>query len=125
MNGPDPSDNADSGLFAAPPGPALGRRVVVAGFREAVVLDADGNARRMRLADAAREARGGHPPILCHAQAVARRLGIPPFPALDVLELFAFAHPATFCLPTPAGLAAALDLPRPRGVEEEARSLRR
>ncbi|MPY72129.1 MAG: ATP-dependent DNA helicase [Alphaproteobacteria bacterium] len=89
------------------------------------MLDAQDHARHMTLAEAAREARGGAAPILCHAQAVARRLGIQPFPALDVLELFAFAHPAAFCLPTAVGLATALGLPRPRGAEEEARTLRR
>ena len=44
-------------------------------------------------------------PMLCHAPATARRLDIPPFPALDLLELFAFVHPARFCVPTPGGLA--------------------
>ena len=35
-------------------------------------------------------------PIVCHAGSTARRLGAAPFPALDILELFAFTHPAQF-----------------------------
>jgi ATP-dependent DNA helicase DinG len=51
--------------------------------------------------------------MLCHGRAMARRLGVAPFPALDLLELHAFVRPARFCLPTPRGLAAALGLPVP------------
>jgi len=105
-------------------GPAPARRVVAAGFSEAVILDAHGGAARLRRAQAAGAVRTGGAPILCHAPTVARRLGIPPFPALDLLELFAFVRPATFCLPIPAGLAAALGVPRPTTLEDEARFLR-
>ena len=35
--------------------------------------------------------------------------------AYDILELFAFVHPARFSVPTPAGLAACLDLAPPTG----------
>ncbi len=59
-------------------------------------------------------------PYVCHARATARRLNIQPFAALDVLELFAFVRPATFCLPTPGGLAQALDLALPTTHEDEA-----
>ncbi len=49
------------------------------------------------------------PPILCHSPAVARRLGLQaPRRCYDILELFAFVRPASFCLPTPAGIAGAL-----------------
>lgn len=64
-------------------------------------------------------------PYICHARGVARRLGIRPFEALDVLELFAFVRPAAFCLPTPRGLAQALDLPIPVNHEDEAMLLPR
>jgi ATP-dependent DNA helicase DinG len=43
-------------------------------------------------------------PIVCHARAVARRLDIAGFAALDVPELFGFVRPAQFCVPTPRGL---------------------
>jgi len=104
--------------------PALARRVVAAGLSETVILSPDGDARRLSKSEAARALRGGSAPILCHAPSVARRLGLPSIPALDVLELFAFVRPARFCLPTPAGLAAALGAKRPATLEDEARFLR-
>lgn len=52
-------------------------------------------------------------PIVCHAPLTAQRLGMPALVAFDVLELYAFVHPAKFCVPTPAGLAKALGLETP------------
>ncbi len=63
-------------------------------------------------------------PLICHARAVARRLGVAPFAAYDVLELFAFVRPAQFCLPTPRGLAAACGLDPPGTLEAAAEALR-
>ena len=62
-------------------------------------------------------------PIVCHAPTAARRLRTAPFPALDVLELFAFVHPAKFLLPTPIGIAEALGLTLPNSLESAAASL--
>ena len=45
-----------------------------------------------------------------HAPATAARLGLDSLAARDLLELYAFVRPASFCLPTPRGLAAALDV---------------
>ena len=53
------------------------------------------------------------PVLLCNAPLVATRLGYPDLSGLDLLELFAFVRPARFCVPTPKGLAHALDLPAP------------
>ena len=58
---------------------------------------------------AARRARAT-PPLLVHGRATATRLGVEPFPAFDLLDLFAFVRPARFCLPTPHGLLARLEL---------------
>ena len=58
---------------------------------------------------AARRARAT-PPLLVHGRATAARLGVEPFPALDLLDLFAFVRPARFCLPTPHGLLQAVRL---------------
>jgi ATP-dependent DNA helicase DinG len=91
--------------------------VLVAGFREVLWLDPDGEIEALALA----EARGRverETPMVCHVPAVARRLDIQTFPALDLLELFAFVHPARFCVPTPRGLADALGLPMPRSAPE-------
>jgi ATP-dependent DNA helicase DinG len=49
---------------------------------------------------------------------VARRLGVETIDAMDVLELFAFVRPATFCLPTPRGLAEAVGVPVPRSLDD-------
>ncbi|MFN2100231.1 ATP-dependent DNA helicase [Altererythrobacter sp. MF3-039] len=55
------------------------------------------------------------PVLLLNAPLVANRLGYPDLSGLDLLELFAFIHPAKFCVPTPKGLAHALDLEEPVG----------
>ncbi len=99
--------------------------VLVAGARGALWLTSDGEVAELDHATAAARARAGPPPVVCHAPATARRLQSPVFAALDVLELFAFARPAEFCLPTPRGLAAALGLATPRGLAEEAVALAR
>lgn len=54
------------------------------------------------------------PVLMLNAPLVATRLGYPDLSGLDLLELFAFVHPAKFCVPTPKGLAHALDLDEPR-----------
>ena len=97
--------------------PATG--TLVAGIGGAVWLSADGEIATLSLAEAAQRARR-EPPLVCHAPTIARRLGGVEFAAYDVLELFAFAKPAEFCAPTPAGLAEALGLKRPHDRTAEA-----
>lgn len=63
------------------------------------------------------------PLLLINAPLVASRLGYPDLSGLDLLELFAFIHPAQFCVPTPRGLAHALDLPEPAGDADVPRFL--
>ena len=104
-----------SRLIAAP--------ALVAGVGGAVWIEPGGEAETLSLALAARRLQGSPAPLVCHAGALARRLGTGTIRALDTLELFAFAHPARFCLPTPRGLAQALDLPLPGTREAEVRSL--
>ncbi|WP_407876328.1 ATP-dependent DNA helicase [Qipengyuania nanhaisediminis] len=53
------------------------------------------------------------PVLLLNAPLVANRLGYPDLSGLDLLELFAFVHPARFCVPTPRGLAQALGIAAP------------
>ena len=55
------------------------------------------------------------PLLMLNAPLVATRLGYPDLSGLDLLELFAFIHPARFMVPTAKGLAHALDLPEPVG----------
>ncbi|MBO9602659.1 MAG: ATP-dependent DNA helicase [Novosphingobium sp.] len=58
------------------------------------------------------------PHLLLNAPLVATRLGYPDLSGLDLLELYAFVHPARFCVPTPKGLAHALGLDEPRSDDE-------
>ncbi|WP_207483207.1 ATP-dependent DNA helicase [Arenibaculum pallidiluteum] len=97
-----------------PDAPAL-----VAGAQHAVWLSPDGEVERLGTKEA-RARLGMEPPLVCHAPATFRRLGVERLPAYDLLELFAFVHPARFCVPTPRGLAAALGIDAPRGPEGEA-----
>ncbi|HWU03398.1 MAG TPA: ATP-dependent DNA helicase, partial [Novosphingobium sp.] len=53
------------------------------------------------------------PLLMLNAPLVAARLGYPDLSGLDLLELFAFVHPARFVVPTAKGLAHALALPEP------------
>ena len=63
--------------------------------------------------------------MLCHAPYTAKTLGLSHFsaPVFDILELFAFVHPAKFCVPTPTGLAKALGLSIPQDFESTPLSL--
>ena len=65
------------------------------------------------------------PHIILNAPLVGQRLGYPELSGLDLLELFAFIHPARFAVPTPAGLSKALGLEPPAGDADAADSLRR
>jgi ATP-dependent DNA helicase DinG len=53
------------------------------------------------------------PTILLNAPMVAARLGLSELSGPDLLELYAFVHPARFAVPTPAGLARALGIQPP------------
>jgi ATP-dependent DNA helicase DinG len=64
--------------------------------------------------------------LVCHALFLAQRTGLRlSKPLFDVLELFAFVRPAEACLPSPLGLARALNLPEPQTAEDSARTLHR
>ncbi|GGB39192.1 helicase [Sphingomonas metalli] len=60
------------------------------------------------------------PVILLNAPLVGQRLGYAELSGLDLLELFAFLHPARFAVPTPAGMARAVDLSPPTRDEDVA-----
>ncbi|HEX4572201.1 MAG TPA: ATP-dependent DNA helicase [Dongiaceae bacterium] len=109
--------SASAGAIRLPDAPVL-----VAGFAGAAWLDTTGEVLLLTPQDAARRLARTRP-ILCHGPATARRLGVERFAAFDLLELFAFVRPARFCIPTPRGLAEALGLPLPRGLEDEAVAL--
>src|SRR6476619_5236376 len=60
------------------------------------------------------------PHIILNAPLVGQRLGYPELSGLDLLELFAFIHPARFAVPTAAGLSRTLGLEAPTGEAEAA-----
>ena len=116
---PPASDSVPEVRPGLPPAPAL-----VAGFSEAVWLTPDGEVEHLdRLEVQRRTAK--QPPLLCHAPASARRIGLERIEAYDLLELFAFVRPARTAAPTPRGLASALGLPSPHSLEEQALTLPR
>src|SRR3954469_3755296 len=87
----------------------LDKPVLIVGLKDAVWRSADGTMRHVPHGDVLRLVRA-QPPLVCHLPAVCRRLRVERFPAFDLLELYAFVRPASFCLPTPGGLAQALGL---------------
>ncbi|WP_129791817.1 ATP-dependent DNA helicase [Sphingosinicella sp. CPCC 101087] len=65
------------------------------------------------------------PMIMLNSPLIGNRLGYPDLNGLDLLELFAFVHPARFTVPTPKGLADALALAPPETNEDAAVFLRK
>jgi ATP-dependent DNA helicase DinG len=63
------------------------------------------------------------PMILLNAPLIGQRLGYADLSGLDLLELYAFLHPARFMVPTPKGLAAATGLAEPENDAGIARLL--
>ena len=63
------------------------------------------------------------PHILLNAPLVGQRLGYPDVSGLDLLELFAFIHPARFAVPTVAGLARAVGIEPPANDADAAGAL--
>src|SRR3954454_2366282 len=64
------------------------------------------------------------PHIILNAALVGQRLGYPELSGLDLLEFFAFLHPARFGVPTPAGSSNALGLEPPASEAEAAAALK-
>src|SRR5205085_10321701 len=76
------------------------------------LADGTGDAREASRGEAiARAAETPH--IILNAPLAGQRLGYPDLSGLDVLELFAFVHPARFAVPTVAGLSRALGMEPP------------
>jgi ATP-dependent DNA helicase DinG len=60
------------------------------------------------------------PMVMINVPLIGQRLGYPELSGLDLLELFAFLHPARFAVPTPKGLAEALGVTAPASDAEAA-----
>lgn len=93
---------------------------VVAGHGRAAVLTGQGELLTLPAGDAAGLLRAAGAALVVHAPATLRRLGLRELPCFDLLHLFAFALPARPVTPTPRGLALALDLDPPDGLEDAA-----
>jgi ATP-dependent DNA helicase DinG len=76
------------------------------------IASADGATTAVGRGEAIRRA-ADTPHLLLNAPVIASRIGYPELAGLDLLELFAFIHPARFAVPTPRGLAAALGIDPP------------
>ncbi|RDV07770.1 ATP-dependent DNA helicase [Sphingorhabdus pulchriflava] len=80
------------------------------------IASSNGETRRVGKAEAVARA-AETPMILLNAPLVAQRLGYAELSGLDLLELFAFVHPARFVVPTAKGLSELLGLGEPAGDE--------
>jgi ATP-dependent DNA helicase DinG len=88
------------------------------------IADPAGDVREATRGEAiARAAETPH--IVLNAPLVGQRLGYAELSGLDLLELFAFIHPARFAVPTPAGLCRAAGLEPPANEAEAAAVLQR
>jgi ATP-dependent DNA helicase DinG len=101
-------DSTPAPRILLPEAPAL-----VAWAGRAVLITVDGEVLDLPTAAAVAQLRRLPPPLLVHAPATLRRLGLRGLPCLDLLELFAFVLPARTAAPTPRGLALALEVPPP------------
>ncbi len=86
--------------------------MVVAKARDLICLSVEGEVETIPLGHAASWLHD-RPVMLCNSRLLARRLGLERLIAFDVLELYAFTRPAEPGVPTPTGLALALQLTPP------------
>ncbi len=94
------------------------------GFDHAALVTEDGELLNLAAVAAVDALRTLRPPLVVHAPATFRRLGLrTPPPCLDLLELFAFVLPAQTVAPTARGLALALSLRAPVTLDDAAASL--
>ncbi len=90
---------------------------------QAALLMPDGEVRIMNH-EQARLLLHKQPVMMCHAPYTRQRLGLEECLPFDVLELFAFTHPARFCVPTIAGLAKVLGVGTFAAFDEQPFALR-
>lgn len=80
-------------------------------------LNADGEISVLTPAEA-RKLNTQHPTLVCHAPYTHHKLGHDHIQMMDILELYAFVHPTRFSVPTPVGLAKALQLDIPEDISD-------
>jgi len=90
---------------------------------QVTLLTPDGEMETLSHHEAS-EQLSGQAVILCHAPYTTKMFDLPLSGAIfDVLELFAFVHPAKFCVPTINGLCKTLGLPVPNDMDDQAFAL--
>ena len=82
----------------------------------------DGEVREASRSEAIRRL-AETPHVLLNAPLVGQRLGTPDVSGLDLLELFAFVHPARFAVPTVAGMCRAVGIEPPSEERDSAAAL--
>lgn len=93
--------------------------VMAAAGGQVALLSPDGEIKMVPYSQAAQLVHK-KPVLTCNAPYMRHRIRSYEFLAFDVLELFAFTHPAQFCVPTISGLADFLGYDRPGDLEDEA-----
>ncbi|MCB1784134.1 MAG: ATP-dependent DNA helicase [Alphaproteobacteria bacterium] len=90
---------------------------VTVNARHAAILSSDGELQTLSL-DRAKMILHKQAAYVCHAPYTKNKMGLEHLDTFDVLELFAFTHPARFCVPTPTGLCKALSLSPPENFDD-------
>ncbi|NCO04372.1 MAG: ATP-dependent DNA helicase [Alphaproteobacteria bacterium] len=85
--------------------------------RQAYLMTVDGELQTLSK-DRAAQMVHKKPILACHMPYTCARLGAEDLIGFDILELFAFVHPAKFTVPTPTGLCKSLGLPTPTSTED-------
>ena len=85
--------------------------------RQAALLTSDGEIRILSH-EKAKQLIHKKPVLVCHAPYSCAVLQAEDLLGFDLLELFAFVHPAKFCVPTPVGLTKALGLQPPTSFDD-------
>lgn len=88
--------------------------VMAVNGKEAVILTPDGEIKTLPHKQAQILAHGT-PLLVCHAPYTRAKLGSNELYAYDILELFAFTHPAAFAVPTPRRSCQNARASRPAG----------
>jgi ATP-dependent DNA helicase DinG len=114
MNPTMPSNASAPPQITLPDIPVL----AMGGAGRAALLTTDGEIKTLPL-DTIKALIHKKPVLCCYAPYIRARLGKDvDFYPVDVLELFAFVHPATFAIPTPNGLCEILTLDKPADLED-------
>ncbi len=107
-----PQKQALQAKIALPDIPAL-----CVNARQAAILTTDGEIRVLNHEQAGQLIHK-KPVLVCHAPYTCKTLETEDINGYDLLELFAFVHPAKFCVPTPVGLSKALGISPPASFDE-------